>query len=73
MSDNNSNAWMILRLEVLQAQHQADAINHRLGSFRQSEALAFAVSLEYALNQIGTGNQKSSSEVLGSVRSAAQK
>jgi hypothetical protein len=44
--------WMIRRLEHLQAQYRGDANNYRLGSFKQSEALAFAVSLEHALKHI---------------------
>jgi hypothetical protein len=49
-SGSVDTGWMIRRLEVLQAQYWLDANNHRLGSFKQSEALAFAESLKYALD-----------------------
>ncbi len=42
--------WRVSRLEVLHALYKRDAHTESLGSFKQSEALAFATALEYALS-----------------------
>lgn len=44
--------WRIVRLEALAALYRLDSVDASLGSFRQSEALAYTVALEHAAHAL---------------------